>query len=109
VLVRRTKGSAKRRGYEWSLTKEQIRHLTKQPCHYCGVEPSQVIKHPRLNGKYVYNGLDRIDSNKGYVKGNVVACCGTCNMAKGTKTLEEFNVWIDDLCQHRQKELGHAD
>lgn len=43
-----------------------------QPCYYCG--------HP-LNETGI--GLDRLDSDRGYVLDNVVPCCGTCNMAKG--------------------------
>ncbi len=36
----------------------------------------------------------RIDPNSGYVVGNVVPCCKSCNWAKGPKTAVEFAMWI---------------
>jgi len=94
ALVHTMITSAEKRGYEWHLTKEQVRSLSKLPCYYCGVEPSQVTRYPSMNGVYVYNGLDRVDNNKGYTIDNVVPCCKVCNRAKGTATLEEFKEWV---------------
>lgn len=37
-----------------------------------------------------HNGIDRIDSNIGYITSNCVTCCGGCNIAKGKKTPDEF-------------------
>ena len=94
-LVATMKVGAKKRGHEWQLTKEQVRHLTKQPCHYCGVEPLQSIGDGFRNGAYIYNGIDRVDNTKGYVIDNVVACCFDCNRSKGTQTVSEYKKWID--------------
>jgi len=106
-MLRRIQREAKARGHEWSLTDERVSHLTKQPCHYCGVEPSQVCRDAGLNGVYIYNGLDRVDNTKGYTIDNVVSCCGICNGAKSSMTLEEFEVWITRLCKHYGGR-GHA-
>ena len=46
------------------------------------------------------NGIDRIDSNKGYSFDNVVACCKYCNGAKNTMTQEEFKEWIKRVYEH---------
>jgi len=100
AVVSVMEGSARVRGYEWQLTKEQIRYLTKQSCHYCGDAPSQVYKNPRVNGNYVYNGLDRVDNDKGYTTDNVVSCCFVCNRAKSVMTLKEFRSWAFRLCEH---------
>jgi len=89
ALVYAMKGSAKKRGHKWQLTREQVRHLTKQPCYYCGVEPSQIHQY-RRSEPYVYNGLDRVDNTKGYTIDNVVPCCFTCNTAKSTLAVSEF-------------------
>lgn len=35
-------------------------------------------------------GLDRMDNTIGYVPGNCVPCCWSCNMMKGTLTGPEF-------------------
>lgn len=86
--------NARKRGLSWELTRDQVRILTKQYCHYCGAEPYQHAKGQRLNGSYIYNGLDRVDNAVGYVTSNVVTCCGRCNRAKDTMGGEEFRAWI---------------
>ena len=93
------KRSAKHRGYTWQLTKEQFSTLTQQTCYYCGMEPSQ-CGHHSSHGDHIYNGLDRVDNSKDYTIDNVVPCCGDCNRAKGTKTTEEFKVWLHKAHEH---------
>lgn len=100
ALVSTMRYSAKKRGYQWQLTKEQVRYLTKQPCHYCGAKPAQVFSRKTHNGAYIYNGLDRIDNAEGYILSNVVPCCGICNHAKSAMTVEEFEAWAIKLCTH---------
>ena len=46
------------------------------------------------NSTYIYNGIDRIDSDKGYKIGNVVSCCKQCNYAKGKQSQPNFIEWI---------------
>ena len=99
-VLGRMKRSAKDRGYEWDLTREQVACLTKQCCYYCGAEPKQCRKAPRHNGPYIYNGLDRLDNDKGYAPGNVVPCCGACNRMKLAMTLEEFTSRICQVYKH---------
>lgn len=62
------------RSYEGSinLTKEQFDNITKQPCYYCGIMQEKG-----------FNGIDRMDSIKGYEIENCVSCCKDCNMMKG--------------------------
>ena len=88
------------RDLEWAITKEEFRALTEQACHYCGVEPSYVFDRGHNTGTYVYNGLDRVDNSRGYVAGNVVACCGTCNMAKRDMTQAMLRQWVSRVYQH---------
>ena len=99
-LIGSMKSNARDRGYEWALTKEQVRILTKQDCRYCGVEPRQVARGSGMNGDYIYNGLDRVDNDRGYEVGNVVPCCGVCNSAKRARTLDQFRVWSRNLYEH---------
>ena len=40
------------------------------------------------------NGIDRVDSGKGYVINNVVPCCKYCNIAKGEMSREDFLKWV---------------
>lgn len=97
--------SAAKRNLEFALTKEQVRKLTKENCHYCGSKPLGLHKAThRINGNYIYNGIDRIDNNKGYTIDNVVACCQDCNYAKGTKTRKEFLAWARRVVKHNPTE-----
>lgn len=88
------KKSARERGYDFELTDETFRHLTSKSCYYCG----QIADRPAprakgTNGDYLYNGIDRIDNNKGYIDGNVRTCCKQCNIAKGVLSESDFLVW----------------
>ena len=96
---------AKQRDYVWELDKEQVRSFTKQPCHYCGVEPSQVSRKKDNNGDYIYNGIDRINNAKGYSIDNVVSCCMWCNRAKSTRTEDEFYTWIKRVSNHALRRI----
>ena len=82
-----------KRGYEFELTKEEFSAMILQNCHYCGIPPDTHRK--CKNGRvFVYNGIDRIDNNVGYKKGNIVTACKVCNYAKNTLSLEEWKAWI---------------
>lgn len=96
------KRGAEERGLEYNLTLDEFGHITKQNCFYCGLEPKQVNRIPTLNGDYVYNGIDRIDSNIGYTKENCVPCCKRCNYAKRDATQEEFFEWISRLIEFQR-------
>lgn len=85
------KNRALRAGKQFELSIEHFSALTKQPCSYCGSEPSQVIKGlGKTSGDYTYNGIDRVDSSKGYTPENVVPCCKLCNFMKLDHNKDEF-------------------
>ena len=86
--------SAKRRHYDYDLTRDQVRAIIGQNCHYCGAEPAQGASYQTSAGAYIYNGIDRLDSRRGYTPDNVVPCCGRCNYAKGKMGYSEFMDWI---------------
>ena len=88
------KANARKRGYIFNLTEEQFAEITKRDCHYCEAKPNNTVRRLRGNGDYTYNGIDRIDNNKGYTMDNVVPCCKICNQAKHTLTMPEFKDWI---------------
>lgn len=93
------KNAAKRRGLSFALNKDWFGEITGQYCFYCGCAPAQVIR-TGTNRTYVYNGVDRIDNNLGYVLGNMVACCKTCNYAKNTLDAAEFLAWVSRIYNH---------
>lgn len=101
AFYKRTANSAKYRGYIWELSKDDVRYLTSQPCYYCGNPPSQVSRGRTYRGEYVYNGIDRIQNNIGYIKSNVVPCCKNCNFAKHTMTQEDFLKLVSRIYKRR--------
>lgn len=89
------KQGAKSRNLDFDLTKDEFDKITKQPCEYCG----------EYSGKFLdiyFCGIDRIDSNQGYVKNNIVACCETCNRMK-------WDYKIDDWVNKMKKILNYME
>lgn len=87
--------SAKKANREFELEFEQFRTMLESPCYYCGVTSSNAHSKgkPRRSGgneRYLYNGVDRIDNNKGYSLENCVTACKACNISKHTLTQEYF-------------------
>ena len=77
VLVNYRK-SAKKRNIFFDLDKQDIENLIFDDCIYCKSSPeNEMSDYP---GKY--QGIDRVNSNIGYVWENVVPCCGKCNAQK---------------------------
>lgn len=98
--LRRARASASERGYEFSLTNEQVIEIQQQNCHYCGSSATNISRHPDHNGEYIYNGIDRVDNSIGYIIGNVVPCCKHCNIAKRDRSVEDFLDWIKRVYHH---------
>lgn len=102
---------ARKAGLPFTLSKETFRELTQRNCHYCGSPPTGVsrrgdnsrgaVKSGKYTSQYIYNGLDRINNRRGYTKGNVVPCCGTCNHAKHTMSYADFVAWLDKVADAR--------
>jgi hypothetical protein len=92
------KSNAKNKGRAWDLTDEQFRKLTSSPCHYTGKMPS-TKKTARSGEVYIYNGIDRVDSNIGYTLENCVPCCAAVNRMKMDLSKEEFI----ELCREISK------
>lgn len=63
--------------------------MTSQPCYYCGD-----VKN--------YNGIDRVDSSKGYILNNCVPCCEICNKMK-------LNYTVDSWILHMKKVIEHME
>lgn len=95
-IVRRR---AIREGHCFELSIEEFKILIKSDCKYCGDPPSNSLNvyagghsssHRVQNGKIIYQGIDRIDSSKGYVIDNCNPCCKSCNVAKNDLDIIEF-------------------
>jgi hypothetical protein len=94
ALICKYRHSAKSRNLEYSLTMEEFEKITKSNCSYCGLQPQAEYDYGHNTGNYIYNGIDRVDSSKGYTKENSTACCYTCNIAKSDMHIDEFKDWV---------------
>jgi len=88
------KVQAKKRKHKFNISFKDFVYLIQQDCFYCGDAPSNVFTYEWTGEKYLYNGLDRIDSSIGYHTENVVPCCKRCNAAKNDMPTDEFISWI---------------
>jgi len=70
-----TKNHCKKKGRKFELTNERAIELLLGSCTYCGQSGG---------------GIDRIDSSKGYVEGNVTSCCTRCNTMKMDTPKDEW-------------------
>ena len=102
-LLHRYKKTAASKGLIFSLTDEEFRTLTSSPCAYTGRLPSRVVYNKSASSRYVYNGIDRVENDKGYIVGNCVACCYEANSAKSTLTYEQFLSLCRDVVAHSRK------
>ena len=68
------------RGLEHDISFDDFENLLSQPCFYCG--------------QGVVTGLDRKDSDSGYIMSNVVPSCRSCNSRKCTTP---FDVYMEKI------------
>ncbi len=101
------KKNAKRRNIFFDMSFEKFHKLAKSNCHYCGIEPSTTVNpvsyRPKCTGEeyfITYNGIDRVDNNKGYSEDNIVSCCSHCNKAKHVLSVSEFKEWVNRVAEH---------
>lgn len=87
------KSNAKVRNISWNLTDSEFLELVNKSCAYCGHTQE-------------YNGIDRIDSNKGYTINNCVPCCSWCNTMKLDHSLEEFLQHITNIYNFQKEKQG---
>lgn len=84
-------GRCRKSGIEFALTFEKFINITGKDCAYCGTPPKQVhVKNRTCNGPYIYNGIDRVNPNKGYISSNCTPCCKVCNFMKKNMTQKKF-------------------
>lgn len=62
------KQDALKRGYEFSLTREEFTGIVTRPCYMCDYTG--------------VTGIDRKDNKIGYISSNCMSCCYSCNMSK---------------------------
>lgn len=106
-LIQRTYNVYKKRASDNSMPFDidlnTFYNLSQCNCTYCGEPPNTSVKNSDRNRKfqsteeYKYNGLDRVDSSKGYSICNIVACCKICNYMKRHHDLSFFKDHITKI------------
>ena len=87
--IARIRRRGPKRGYEVSLTDEEMKERFLSNCVYCSARP-----HP-------LNGIDRVDNEQGYTPRNSVPCCGICNRMKHAMTKEAFLTHVKKIVKNQ--------
>jgi hypothetical protein len=103
LVFYRYRNSAKERGLDFTLSMDEVKEITSKDCYYCGEKPwrksgnfkAKYHEDIKINSTYIFNGIDRVNNDMGYVHGNIVPCCKSCNYAKSDMTQEEFRLFIN--------------
>lgn len=99
---------------EGFLTFEEYKLLIFSPCFYCNSQHDNEktcniekdrIKNSKKSGKkgfetdivVKHNGIDRVDSSKGYSSDNCRPACYYCNIAKTDQVEADFYLWVDRI------------
>lgn len=91
---------AKKKNMDFLLSKEEFREIVLRKCFYCGSEGESHHTKRSVNGLFFSNGIDRIDSSKGYILENCVSCCKRCNMMKNDLKTDDFINHIIKILKH---------
>ncbi len=90
--------SAMDRKLEFNLSFDSVKTLLKFPtCYYTG---------RRFDNEGPYaRSIDRIDSNKGYIEGNVVSCTVDINGKKSNLSDDEIELLYNKIVLHKKKSV----
>jgi hypothetical protein len=88
-----------KRGGEHTLTVDDINEMYENQnglCYWFKIPliPSEKKKNPQQPS------LDRLDPNKGYIKGNVVLSCYSANIGRNENNLETWKNFLNLLFKH---------
>lgn len=99
ALLSSCRQSARRKGFEFNLTAEDI--VIPKTCPYLGVELTNVQGKGRV---WTNASVDRIDSSKGYVSGNIQVISCKANTMKQNASVDELRAF----CKNMLKQIGES-
>lgn len=85
----RIRSGAKSNGRQFKQTYEEILALPSDVCNICG-DKLRFVKSFHQAPENQNASLDRIDSSKGYIKGNLQWLCWSCNHHKNDTPHDDF-------------------
>ena len=101
------KKNAKTRNLQWELADDEAWELMQSNCYWCGDPPfvTTFWKRDRRSrtATWPVNGIDRLDSEIGYVTGNCVASCFECNRAKSDLSTRQFLAHVQSIVLYQAR------
>lgn len=94
------KNRAEKHGWQFNLTADYLLDLwnkQKGICALSGINMTYAIKGGRIPTNL---SLDRIDGNKGYIKGNVQLVCMACNQIKSDMSDADMYYFCKKIIEH---------
>lgn len=78
------------------LSFENFFEISQMDCIYCGSKPNNKYCPPSIgyDTPFIYNGIDRLNSDFSHIKTNIVPCCWNCNRMKRKQSLIQFDDWV---------------
>jgi hypothetical protein len=106
-LLNAARARARKYGYDFDLTVDDI--IMPKYCPLLGIE--MFVTESRKGKKHSSFSLDRIDSSKGYVKGNVWVISMMANSMKSDSNYEDFKKMADNWKQYHENgyDLSHLE
>jgi hypothetical protein len=95
----RYKNRALHKELDFLLSHNDYNNIVNNNCYMCGKE----------NDEFHKNGIDRFDSNKGYILENTKPCCGECNYMKRDYEYNEFINKLQEIYEnHKNNVLSNS-
>jgi hypothetical protein len=104
------KRKCKKANRTFEITLEQYKNMASKNCYYCDAPPhcinyeknnKDMTKEGKDRQTIFSNGIDRIDSNLGYLENNIRPCCAQCNYAKRNLSEADFYSMITKIYKLR--------
>jgi hypothetical protein len=93
LLFKNAKRRAKEKGLEFSITYDDVKMTDR--CPILGIPLFSADGHAKDNSP----SIDRIDSTKGYVPGNVMIISFRANTLKSDASIDELKMVLEFLCK----------
>jgi len=100
-ILLRSKKSAKKYKIDFNLEIDDI--LIPEYCPYLGVK---ISTNTEDKYKQHYYSIDRIDPNKGYVKGNIQVISRLANTMKNNATIEELITFSENVIKKHKSQIS---
>jgi hypothetical protein len=89
------KRSANDKNLNFEISTEEFDKIIKAPCHYCGIIQERG-----------FNGVDRVNSEVGYVTDNCVSACSMCNYMKASLSENAFLGRVEHILTYNGRITG---